>query len=441
MNFSFSFGQTQCNSRLCSPRQTSLTTASDVSLICLETSHSSSRSSGSIQQYDSIPFKMVDGHQLLCSGHVHSSSGSQYIIVYGCQPLWIGSSSRADKTILSWSLVWRPIPAPYRYVRNNGHSFSTEESHKIHTPLLWYDLYRQYNSGLLYQKTRRNTFSQPMCRGMGEPPLVLGTWYCAQSLSYTRQIQYIDSPSLEIRQTSQNRMGFGSINSEFHFPNAQLSQCGFVCDTIQSQTSIVCISSSRQSCLSDRCIVNELELSSCICSSTNNSDTLCTSQDTSISVQNSSYFSSLAPKSVVLRGDTTISISSNSSSTLSKTTDIIKRKVSTFKSIITRSSRLGVIKQSIRDKKFSQNIADFVSKSRRTSTQKVYDSKWVIYSNWCRRKKVNLVSAPLTVIADFLIYLFSEKKYQISTIKGYRSMISNTPKFKTGNRIGSNPVL
>ena len=57
------------------------------------------------------------------------------------------------------------------------------------------------------------------------------------------------------------------------------------------------------------------------------------------------------------------------------------------------------------------------------------------------RKKVNLVSAPLTVIADFLIYLFFEEKYPVSTIKGYRSMISNTVKFKTGNRIGSNPVL
>ena len=39
------------------------------------------------------------------------------------------------------------------------------------------------------------------------------------------------------------------------------------------------------------------------------------------------------------------------------------------------------------------------------------------------KKKVNPVSAPLAVIADFLIYLFSEEKYEISTIKGYRSMI------------------
>ena len=79
-------------------------------------------------------------------------------------------------------------------------------------------------------------------------------------------------------------MGFGSIGGEFHFPNAQLSQCGFFCNTIQSQTPIVCISNSGQSCFSDRRIINELEFSSCICVSTINSDTLCTSQDTSVSV-------------------------------------------------------------------------------------------------------------------------------------------------------------
>ena len=36
---------------------------------------------------------------------------------------------------------------------------------------------------------------------------------------------------------------------------------------------------------------------------------------------------------------------------------------------------------------------------------------------------------------------FLRKKYQISTIKGNRSMISNTLEYNTGNRIGSNPVL
>ena len=68
----------------------------------------------------------------------------------------------------------------------------------------------------------------------------------------------------------QNRMYFGSIGGKFHFPNAQFSQCGFVCDTIQSQRPLVCISSSGQSGLSDRHIISELEFSSCICISTNN---------------------------------------------------------------------------------------------------------------------------------------------------------------------------
>ena len=236
--------------------------------------------------------------------------------------------------------------------------------------------------------------TQLMRGGMGDPPLVFGTQYHDQSSSYSRQIQYVGRPSFEIGQTSQNRMGFGSIGGEFHFPNVQLSQCGFVCDMIRSQNPIVCISSFGQSCLSDRCIVNGLEFSSCICISTNNSDTLCSSQDTSISVQNSSYCSTLAPTSVVLRGVTTVSISSSLSSTVSKTTDTIKRKVSTSNSPITRSSRLGVIKPSIKDKKFSQNIADFVSKSRRMSTQKVCDSKWVVYSKWCIERRL-IWSQPL----------------------------------------------
>ena len=141
-------------------------------------------------------------------------------------------------------------------------------------------------------------------------------------------------------------MGIGSIDHEFHIPNAQLAQCGPVCDTIQSQTPIVYISSSRQPCLRSRGSLNELESTPCICISSYNSDTFCSSQDTSISVQNSSHCSLLASTTVVLRGTASSSVSSNLSSFISKTSDTVKRKISTPKSPITRPSRLGVIKQS-----------------------------------------------------------------------------------------------
>ena len=111
-------------------------------------------------------------------------------------------------------------------------------------------------------------------------------------------------------------------------------------------------------------------------------------------VQNSSHSSVLATTTVVLRTSSSISVSSDSSATNSKTTDSIQRKICTSKPPNSRPSRLGVIKQSIRDKKFSQNVADFVSRSRRASTQKVYDAKWTIFSNWCHTKRL-IRSRPL----------------------------------------------
>ena len=301
-------------------------------------------------------------------------------------------------------------------------------------------IYRQHNGGLIYQQTGWHSFPQSLRRSLENTQLVPGTRHSYQSTSHPRQIQHSCRPPLKTRQTYQDRMGSGSNSCEFSIPDAQLPKCGSVCDKIQPQTPIICLSSTRLQSTSDRCPVHGLESSSCICFSSFYSDTCCSRENPTTSVQNSSHSSVLATATVVLR-TSSISVSSDSSATNSKTTDSIQRKICTSKPPNSRPSRLGVIKQSIRDKKFSQNVADFVSRSRRASTQKVYDAKWTIFSNWCHTKKVNPISAPITVIADFLIFLFSEKKCQISTIKGYRSMISNTLKFKTGNRIGSNPVL
>ena len=342
--------------------QTAFMTSANVPIVSLETSHSSLRSSGYNPQYDQIPFEMVDEHQLIRSRNTHSPSRPQNIPLYGCQSIWMGSSSGTDESILSWLLVGRPIPAPYQHVGNNGHSFRTDKSLKIYSPFLCHDFYRQQNSGLIYQQARRNTFSQPICRGIEDPPMVPKTSYCRKDSSYPRQIQCLGRQVIEDPQNSQNRVGIGSIDSEFYFPNVQLLQCGSVCDMFQSQTSTLCVPSSGQSSLCDRRIFHELEPSSCLCISSNNTDSFCPEQDMPISVQNNSYSPSLAATNMVLRGSTTTCLSSSSSSTLSKTINTSKRKVSTSKPPSTQPSHLGDIKQSVRDRKFSQNVADFVSK-------------------------------------------------------------------------------
>ena len=353
-----------------------------------------------------------------------------------------GWGAHLEPTTLSFHGRWTENQSQLHInVRNDGHTISTETSQNIYSPFLHHDIHRQHNGGLIYQQTGWHSFPQSLRRSLENTQLVPGTRHSYQSTSHPRQIQQSCRPPLKTRQTYQDRMGSGSNSCEFSIPDAQLPKCGSVCDKIQPQTPIICLSSTRLQSTSDRCPVHGLESSSCICFSSFYSDTCCSRENPTTSVQNSSHSSVLATTTVVLRTSSSVSVSSDSSATNSKTTDSIQRKICTSKPPNSRPTRLGVIKQSIRDKKFSQNVADFVSRSRRASTQKVYDAKWTIFSNWCHTKKVNLISAPITVIADFLIFLFSEKKCQISTIKGYRSMISNTLKFKTGNRIGSNPVL
>ena len=76
-----------------------------------------------------------------------------------------------------------------------------------------------------------------------------------------------------------------------------------------------------------------------------------------------------------------------------------------------------------------------------TKTAKVCDAKWQIFRDWTNQRKIDPIQATPKIVADFLTFLFSVKKCQVSTIKGYRSTISNTLKYKTGYDFGTHPVL
>ena len=245
-------------------------------------------------------------------------------------------------------------PSSNQYVRNDGHMISTETSHNIYSPFLHHDIYRQHNGGLIYQQTEWHRFPQPLCRSLENSQLVPGTRDRYQSSSHSRQIQHSCRPPIKIRQTYQDRMGSGSNSSEFSIPDAQFPICGPVCDTIQSQTPIICLSSTRQQSTSDRCPVHGLESSSCICFSSFYSDSCCSGKNPTTSVQNSFDSSVLATTTMVLR-TSSLSVSSDSSATNSKTLDSIQRKICSSKPPTSRPSRLGVIKQS-EIKKFRKTL-------------------------------------------------------------------------------------
>ena len=83
----------------------------------------------------------------------------------------------------------------------------------------------------------------------------------------------------------------------------------------------------------------------------------------------------------------------------------------------------------IREQGFSETVAARIEAPQRRSTRSVYEAKWAIFTKWCVTNQVDFRSPPVKSVADFLMYLFEDKKLQPSTIDVYRSAIAD----KLGN--------
>ena len=69
------------------------------------------------------------------------------------------------------------------------------------------------------------------------------------------------------------------------------------------------------------------------------------------------------------------------------------------------------------------------SKTLSQLTQCPFTGTLLLFTKWCHSNQVDFRAPPLKSIADFLLYLFQDRKLQPSTIDGYRSAIAD----KLGN--------
>ena len=83
----------------------------------------------------------------------------------------------------------------------------------------------------------------------------------------------------------------------------------------------------------------------------------------------------------------------------------------------------------IKEQGFSEAVATRIEAPQRGSTRSVYEAKWAIFTKWCITNQVDFRAPPVKSVADFLMYLYEDRKLQPSTIDGYRSAIAD----KLGN--------
>ena len=79
----------------------------------------------------------------------------------------------------------------------------------------------------------------------------------------------------------------------------------------------------------------------------------------------------------------------------------------------------------IKEQGFSEAVAARIEAPQRRSTRSVYEAKWTIYTKWCLSNQVDFRAPTIKSIANFLLYLFQDMKFQPSTVDGYRSAIAH----------------
>ena len=94
-----------------------------------------------------------------------------------------------------------------------------------------------------------------------------------------------------------------------------------------------------------------------------------------------------------------------------------------------KSTCLAPRASAIKEQGFSAAVAQRIEAPQRGSTRSVYEAKWTNFTKWCICNQVDFRAPPVKSIADYLLYLFQDRKLQPSTIDGYRSAIAD----KLGN--------
>ena len=104
------------------------------------------------------------------------------------------------------------------------------------------------------------------------------------------------------------------------------------------------------------------------------------------------------------------------------------------------TSCVETLKRFARAAGFSSDVARRLTRARRGSSLRIYQSKWSLYRRWCFDKGHSVSNPSIPKVAEFLLWLWRSKGLSLSAIKGYRSMLSAVFKFRLPD-LGEHHVL
>ena len=218
---------------------------------------------------------------------------------------------------------------------------------------------------------------------------------------------------------------FQAICDRWHTPQSRS-----VCHKIQQQAESVCFPSARPLGLGSERPQPAMGGSGPVCLSPSSHLGQSSGKTTQqLMPQNHSDCSGVAQHALVLGPGDNVQPNPSEPSPLAQPANPTIQSYSSQESIKSKPSCLAPRASAIKEQGFSEAVAARIEAPQRGSTRSVYEAKWSIFTKWCLGNQVDFRAPPVKAIADFLMYLFQDKKLQPSTIDGYRSAIAD----KLGN--------
>ena len=203
-----------------------------------------------------------------------------------------------------------------------------------------------------------------------------------------------------------------------------------ICHEVQPQVTSVCLSSTRHPGCSSECTHSVMGGSGCVRLPTDRHIGQSGGEATGLPVQETySDCPGVAQHVLVLGLGDHVQSGPSQPAQPAQSADTALQSDPSQKSDKSKSPCLAPRATKIKEQGFSEAVAARIEAPQRRSTRSVYEAKWAIFTKWCITNQVDFRSPPVKSVADFLMYLFEDKKLQPSTIDGYRSAIAD----KLGN--------
>ena len=298
---------------------------------------------------------------------------------------------------------------------------------------------RQHHCLCLHKQTRGHPLLGPVCPDLASVCLLSQEQGCSYSKTRSRGHESCGRPTLQVSTDPSYRVVPQSQDLQVTVTNRLPTSNRSFCNKIQSQASPVCFSSARSQGSGSRCPGDELVWTSSLLLPSYSSLSTCGQEVNQLSeLQDASCSPSLGNQRVASRSIGTVNKKTNRPSSKRKSLKATSCRGVSSKSKESKPSCL-LAEVSLEKKGFSQEVTSRILSPIRKSSKSVYEAKWNGFCTWCEEHGFSAMHPTVPIIAEFFLFLFSEKKLLPQTIEGYRSALSM--KLDADLELGSNKEL